>query len=75
MCIRDSIMILSTHLHEVAHHFEKQKGLVFYCFHTTIGKEGNFEFNYQLKEGISDERIGYKILVKEGIVNILHSKG
>ena len=69
------IMILSTHLHEVAYHFEKQKGLVFYCFHTTIGKEGNFEFNYQLKEGISDERIGYKILVKEGIVNILHHKG
>lgn len=69
------IMILSTHLHEVAYHFEKQKGLAFYCFHTTIGKEGNFEFNYQLKEGISDERIGYKILVKEGIVNILHHKG
>jgi DNA mismatch repair ATPase MutS len=67
------IMILSTHLHEVARHFEHQKGLSFYCFSTTLGKDGNFEFSYQLKPGISDERIGYKILVKEGIVAILNS--
>ncbi|MES2479325.1 MAG: hypothetical protein V4561_09565 [Bacteroidota bacterium] len=68
------IMILSTHLHEVARHFEQQKGLSFYCFSTTLGKDGNFEFSYQLKQGISDERIGYKILVKEGIVAILNSQ-
>lgn len=68
------IMILSTHLHEVAHHFEHQKGLSFYCFNTTLGTDGNFEFSYQLKPGISDERIGYKILVKEGIVAILNIK-
>lgn len=66
------IMILSTHLHEVAHYFEQRKGLSFYCFSTTVGTDGNFEFNYQLKQGISDERIGYKILVKEGIVAILN---
>lgn len=70
----NNLMILSTHLHEVAHHFEHHKGLVFYCFHTTLSQEGNFEFNYQLQPGISDERIGYKILVKEGIVSILNKK-
>ena len=69
------IMILSTHLHEVARHFEHQKGLSFYCFHTTLGQDGNFQFNYRLSEGISDERIGYKILVREGIVDILGGKG
>lgn len=68
------IMILSTHLHEVAHFFENQAGLSFYCFSTTLGSDGGFQFNYQLKEGISDERIGYKILVKEGIVAILNGK-
>lgn len=68
------IMILSTHLHEVARHFEQHKGLSFYCFGTTLGSDGNFQFNYQLKQGISDERIGYKILVKEGIVDILNKK-
>lgn len=66
------IMILSTHLHEVAHFFEQHSGIRFYCFSTTLGSDGNFRFNYQLREGISDERIGYKILVKEGIVDILN---
>ncbi|MFA6149687.1 MAG: hypothetical protein WC716_00115 [Chitinophagaceae bacterium] len=69
------ILILSTHLHEVARFFEHQQGLSFYCFHTTLGAEGNFEFNYLLSPGISDERIGYKILVREGIVAILNGKG
>jgi DNA mismatch repair protein MutS len=68
------IMILSTHLHEVAHHFEQHEGLSFYRFRTTLGTDGNFRFDYQLSEGISDERIGYKILVREGIVDILNGK-
>lgn len=68
------IMILSTHLHEVARYFEQNKQLNFYCFHTQLTNEGNFEFNYHLEKGISDERIGYKILVKEGVVGILNSE-
>lgn len=67
------IMVLSTHLHEVAYHFESSIGLSFYCFTTSLGTDGNYEFNYQLKPGISDDRIGYKILVKEGIVAILNN--
>jgi DNA mismatch repair protein MutS len=67
------IMVLSTHLHEVAHHFEHHTGLSFYCFTTSLGHDGNYEFSYQLKPGISDDRIGYKILVKEGIVAILNN--
>lgn len=66
------IMVLSTHLHEVARHFEQHKGLSFYCFSTSLAGDGSFQFNYQLQSGISDERIGYKILVKEGIVEILN---
>lgn len=68
------IMILSTHLHEVARYFEQNKQLNFYCFHTQLSSEGNFEFNYHLAKGISDERIGYKILVKEGVVGILNGE-
>jgi DNA mismatch repair protein MutS len=68
------IMILSTHLHEVARYFEQNKQLNFYCFHTLLSNEGNFEFNYQLAKGISDERIGYKILVKEGVIDILNGE-
>lgn len=66
------ILVLSTHLHEVAHFFEQHKGISFYCFQTHLSEDGNYEFSYQLKPGISDDRIGYKILVKEGIVALLH---
>jgi DNA mismatch repair ATPase MutS len=65
------IFVLSTHLHEVAHHFSGHQGISFYCFTTTLGTDGNYQFNYELRPGISDDRIGYKILVKEGIVAIL----
>jgi DNA mismatch repair ATPase MutS len=68
------LMILSTHLHEVARYFENNKGLNFYCFSTTLANDGSFKFNYLLEPGISDERIGYKILVQEGIVDILNTK-
>lgn len=70
----DHIMILSTHLHEVAYHFRDHPGLCFYCFGTHLGKDGNYEFSYRLLPGISDDRIGYKILVKEGIVALLQKK-
>jgi DNA mismatch repair protein MutS len=66
------ILVLSTHLHEVARHFEQQQGLSFYCFSTSLASDGSFQFNYQLKPGISDERIGYKILLREGVINILN---
>lgn len=65
------IMILSTHLYEVAHHFSAVPGLMFYYFTTSIAGNGDFEFNYRLLPGISDDRIGYRILVREGIVDIL----
>lgn len=68
------IFVLSTHLHEVAHYFEKEKGISFYKFSTDTDNEGNFHFSYQLEPGISDEKIGYKILVKEGIIDILKKR-
>lgn len=66
------IMILSTHLHEVAHHFAGQKVLSFYRFNTGLAADGSFTFNYKLVPGISDERIGYRILQQEGIIDILN---
>lgn len=65
------IMVLSTHLHEVAENLKMQSGLSFYCFNTTLAANGAFAFNYQLQPGISAERIGYKILQQEGVVEIL----
>ncbi|MEO6831669.1 MAG: hypothetical protein ABI378_05100 [Chitinophagaceae bacterium] len=68
---KNHIMILSTHIHEVAHHFEKRTELLFSYFETTMGADGSFQFTYQLKEGISNDRIGYRILVQEGVIELL----
>lgn len=68
---QNHVMILSTHIHEVAHHFEKRSELLFAYFVTTMGADGSFQFTYQLKDGISRDRIGYRILVQEGVIELL----
>ncbi len=65
------IMILSTHIHEVAHHFENREDVLFSYFVTTMGEDGSFRFTYELRPGISDDRIGYRILLKEGVIDLL----
>lgn len=65
------IIVLSTHLHEVVRHFENNKGIIFKYFVTNMGQEGTYQFTYQLKNGISDDRIGYRILQKEGVIDLL----
>ncbi len=35
--------------------------------------DGERVFNYQLKEGISDDRLGYLILKREGVVDLLQN--
>ena len=37
----------------------------------TIVKDEQLEFSYQLKEGISNDRIGYVILKREKVVDML----
>jgi DNA mismatch repair protein MutS len=68
------LMILSTHIHEVAQHFEQSKGILFAYFVTTMDGEGAFRFAYELRQGISNDRIGYRILVQEGVLDLLKGK-
>lgn len=65
------IMVLSTHLHEVAHHVAQRRGIQFAFFETNMNQDGSFHFSYQLKQGISNDRIGYRILVQEGVLALL----
>ncbi len=65
------LMILSTHLHEVAHHFGAHTNILFAYFVTQMATDGSFHFTYELKEGISDDRIGYRILLQEGVIDLL----
>jgi len=66
------IMALSTHLYEVAQQFSNDSRVLFSYFVTNISAEGAYEFTYKLKEGISNDRIGYLILQQEGVIDLLH---
>jgi len=68
----DHLMILSTHLYEVAQQFSTNKEIIFECFVTTMSQEGGYEFTYELVPGISNDRIGYRILQKEGVIDLLN---
>lgn len=70
----DHLKILSTHLYEVARNFEGRKDVLFNYFVTHMAEDDSFHFKYELKEGISKDRIGYKILQKEGVLDILNVK-
>ena len=65
------LMILSTHLYEVAQQFSNNTGILFSYFVTTMSADGNYQFTYELKPGISNDRIGYLILQKEGVIDLL----
>jgi DNA mismatch repair ATPase MutS len=65
------IMVLSTHLYEVAQEFSHRKEIIFSYFVTDLSHEGNYTFSYELKPGISNDRIGYRILQKEGVLDLL----
>jgi len=70
----DQLMILSTHLFEVAEHFKDRKEVLFAYFVTDMAEDGTYHFTYELKEGISNDRIGYRILQKEGVLELLMRK-
>lgn len=66
----DHLMILSTHLYEVAQQFSQAEEIQFAHFITEMAGD-NFRFTYHLREGISNDRIGYRILQKEGVIELL----
>jgi DNA mismatch repair protein MutS len=68
--IRNSLFILSTHLYEIGEELESFPNISFKFFETTV-KDDQLEFSYQLKEGISNDRLGYVILKREKVVEML----
>jgi DNA mismatch repair protein MutS len=68
--IRRSLFILSTHLYEIGEELREYPNIRFSYFETSV-KDDQLEFSYQLKEGISNDRIGYLILKREKVVEML----
>jgi len=68
--IKNSLFILSTHLYEIGEELKTFPNISFRYFETNV-KDEQLEFSYQLKEGISNDRIGYVILKREKVVEML----
>jgi DNA mismatch repair ATPase MutS len=67
------LMILSTHLYEVAQQFSGNNEIIFECFVTKMSGNGGYEFTYELEKGISNDRIGYRILQNAGVIDLLNN--
>ncbi len=67
------LMILSTHLYEAAEHFQNNEKVQFAYFEIQEQSDDTYSFSYELKKGISTDRIGYKILKKENVLSILNN--
>ncbi|MFN7688866.1 MAG: MutS-related protein [Sphingobacteriales bacterium] len=72
--IRHALFVLSTHLYEIGEELKPYPNISFKYFET-VANEHELEFSYQLKDGISNDRIGYLILQREGVVEILEGLG
>ena len=70
--IRRALFVLSTHLYEIGHDLEEYPNIAFKYFETTI-QDDQLEFSYQLRDGISNDRLGYLILKREKVVELLES--
>jgi DNA mismatch repair protein MutS len=68
--IKNSLFILSTHLYEIGEELKQHPNISFRYFETNV-LDDQLSFSYQLKEGISNDRIGYVILRREKVVEML----
>lgn len=70
--LNTSLFILSTHLYEISDSLKKYKNIQFNYFETLVNNK-ELVFHYQLKEGVSQDRIGYLILEREGVIDLIAS--
>ena len=68
--VNNALFILSTHLYEIGESLKQYPNIQFRYFETQVEND-QLLFSYTLKEGISNDRLGYVILKKEGVVDML----
>lgn len=68
--MKNSLFVLSTHLYEIGEELKEYPTIAFKYFETDVS-EDQLHFSYQLKDGISNDRIGYVILRREKVVEML----
>lgn len=68
--MKGSLFILSTHLYEIADNLKSYPNISFKYFETFIEDETP-RYSYKLKEGISNDRLGFLILKREKVLDLL----
>ncbi len=68
--LNNALFILSTHLYEIGEGLKQYPSIKFSYFETHVN-DGQLVFSYTLKDGISNDRLGYLILKREGVVEML----
>ncbi len=68
--LNQSLCILSTHLYEISEGLKTYPHIQFCYFETAVINK-TLVFNYTLKEGVSQDRLGYLILEREGVVDLI----
>lgn len=68
----NALFVLSTHLYEIGPPLQQFSNIQFKYFETEV-KDDQLLFSYQLKSGISNDRLGYLILKREGVVGMLEN--
>ena len=72
--MENGLFILSTHLYEIGEDLKQLPSISFKYFETKLIDNELF-FSYQLKDGVSEDRMGYLILQKEGVTTLLEKIG
>lgn len=72
--LENGLFILSTHLYEIGEELKDFPSISFRYFETTL-KENELVFTYQLKDGISQDRMGFMLLQKAGVTALLDRLG
>jgi len=72
--VRNSLFLISTHIVEIADQLSQNKNIFFSCFESTM-EAGVPWYNYKIREGISNERVGMLIIRNEQIIEMLKEVG
>lgn len=72
--MRGSLFVLSTHLYELAQSLRQHANISFKYFETFVENEIP-RYTYQLKDGISNDRLGFLILKREKVLELLNQVG
>ena len=68
--VKNALFVISTHLYEIADNLQHAENVTFKHMETIVDGD-RFRFTYQLIDGISNERIGHRIMKQEGVVKML----